>query len=60
MNSSGKKAEQYITDSRTKRPHQPRGGHERVASTSTRPVGRDRISAASSGRPGGRNWVVSR
>jgi hypothetical protein len=26
----------------------------------TSPVGSERISAASSGRPGGRNWVVSR
>ena len=60
MNSSGKKAEQYITDKIVNRPHQPRGGQVRVASTSTSPVGSERIRAASSGRPGGRNWVVSR
>jgi len=59
MKSNGKSPEAYNTDSTKKRAIHRLGGI-RVPMINTSPVGSERISAASRGRPGGRNSVVSR
>src|SRR5215213_1663227 len=59
MNSSGKRPEAYSTDKIRKRSIQFRVGRL-LPMINTRPVGSDRIKAASRGRPGGRKLLVRR
>src|SRR5215208_76374 len=59
MNSSGNRPEAYSTDKIRKRNTQFRIGRL-LPMINTRPVGSDRIKAASSGRPGGRKLLVKR
>src|SRR5215217_7349333 len=57
--SSGNRPEAYSTDKIRKRNSQFRGGRL-LPMINTKPVGSDRIKAASSGRPGGRKLLVRR